>query len=281
MKKIYTLTFLITSFVCQAQIVNIPDANFKNALVNDIVVDIDNNGVYDSDADLNNDGEIQVSEAESVISLNISFKNITSLEGIASFSNLIKLYCTDNPFIEFDVSSLINLETLRCWDIDQVVSIDLSSNINLTSLECDVNDSLEFLNIQNGNNQNLVRLWTDSSPNLVCIQVDDEVYANNQTCNNNEWCKDISTTYNENCTLGINEFNYNAINVFPNPTKNELTINSNLSVESFKIYSTNGKLVMSKKLQNNKIDLFNLNSGIYFIKFQSQNKTIIKKIIKE
>ncbi|GGG47434.1 hypothetical protein GCM10010976_18570 [Bizionia arctica] len=271
----------MTSFLCQSQIVNIPDINFKNALVNDNVVDTDDNGTWDSDADLNNDGEIQVSEAESVISLNVDYKNITSLEGIANFTNLTLLYCTDNPLVELNVTSLINLETLRCWDIDQVVSIDLSSNINLKSLECDVNDSLEYLNIQNGNNINLERLWTSGSPNLQCIQVDDVDYSNNQTCDDNSWCIDDSTIFSENCSLSITDFYYNAITTFPNPTKNELTINSNLIIESIKIYSTTGRLVLNTKLQSNKIDLSNLNSGIYFIKFQSQNKTITKKIIKE
>lgn len=272
----------MTCFLSQAQIVNIPDINFKNALLNDNVVDIDNNGTYDSNVDLNNDGEIQVSEAESVFSLNVSFKNIVSLDGIADFSNLTTLYCTDNPLIELDVSSLINLETIGCWDIDQVVSLDFSSNINLISIECDVNDSLESLNIQNGNNENLVRFWANGSPNLLCIQVDDFVYAESQICDNNpSWCKDATAIYNENCSLGITEFDYISITPFPNPTKKEFKINSNLIIESFEIYSTSGILVLNKKLQNNKIDLSNLKSGIYFVRFKAQNQVLTKKIIKE
>lgn len=46
-----------------AQIVTIPDANFKNALVNTICTDTDGDGVLDGDVDTNDDGEIQVSEA--------------------------------------------------------------------------------------------------------------------------------------------------------------------------------------------------------------------------
>jgi len=282
MNKLYFLILLFSTSIGFSQIVSIPDVNFKNALVNDNVVDTDNNGTYDSDADLNNDGEIQVSEAESVISLNVNHKNITSLEGIASFSNLTKLYCTDNPFIELNLSSLINLETLRCWDIDQVVSIDLSSNINLISLECDVNDSLEFLNIQNGNNVNLVRLWTADSPNLQCIQVDDEVYANNQNCNDNDWCKDSSTVYSEDCaSLSVTDFSLSLTKIHPNPTKNIIRISSSLSFESFEIYNMTGQFLLKEKLKNRNIDLTELNSGIYFVKLNSKERGIIKRIIKE
>ncbi len=59
--SIFLLLFFTVS--SHAQIVNIPDANFKNALVNTNCVDIDGDGIGDIDADTNNDGEIQVSEA--------------------------------------------------------------------------------------------------------------------------------------------------------------------------------------------------------------------------
>lgn len=66
MKNIYTFLFLLSCTFLNAQIVNIPDANFKNALI-------------DEGVDTNNDGEIQVSEAEVVLNLNVSFKDILSM----------------------------------------------------------------------------------------------------------------------------------------------------------------------------------------------------------
>ena len=57
-------------------IVSIPDANFKNALLN-------NNTVIDT----NGDGEIQVSEAEAVTNLWVSNENINNLKGIEFFIN--------------------------------------------------------------------------------------------------------------------------------------------------------------------------------------------------
>ena len=53
---------LLLSLQAHSQIVNIPDANFKYELVNGGVADL-GNGVWE-DVDTNNDGEIQVIEAE-------------------------------------------------------------------------------------------------------------------------------------------------------------------------------------------------------------------------
>ena len=77
MKNLYILLITLFAFtISQAQIVNIPDVNFKSVLVL-------------MGVDTNNDGEIQVSEAESVISLSLpTVYIITSLEGIESFTNL-------------------------------------------------------------------------------------------------------------------------------------------------------------------------------------------------
>ena len=77
MKNLYFIVLTLMTFCfSQAQIVNIPDANFKNTLVNSNCVDINGDGNGDIDADSNNDGEIQQAEAEAVIGLNVSYKAI-------------------------------------------------------------------------------------------------------------------------------------------------------------------------------------------------------------
>ncbi|WP_179377402.1 T9SS type A sorting domain-containing protein [Winogradskyella wichelsiae] len=284
MNKLYFFIILFSTSFGFAQIVNIPDANFKNALLNTNCVDTNNDGNFDSDADTNDDGEIQVSEAENVTSLFISLQNISSVVGLSNFVNLTELYCSDNPLLEFDVSALTNLERLRCVDLDLVEVLDFSSNSGLTSLECDLNDSLESLNIQNGNNVNLTRMWANSSPNLECIQVDDENFANGQACNGGaiQWCKDNSAVYSVDCaSLSISDFNLNLTKVHPNPTKDIIKVSTNLSFDSFEIYNISGQLLIKEKLKSGNINLTELKSGVYFLKLSSQEKGVTKKIIKE
>ena len=88
MKKLYFSTlFICISTWSFGQIVNIPDANFKNALVNSASASEIPFGTT-HEVDTNNNGEIEVSEASAVVYLDVNGKSITSLEGIAAFSNL-------------------------------------------------------------------------------------------------------------------------------------------------------------------------------------------------
>ena len=103
MKQIYLLLVAVLIIqTAQSQIVNIPDANFKNALLNHPYGSVDGNG----------DGEIQVSEAESVSFLVLNDNNISSLEGIQSFINLAALSCNNNQLSYVDLSSLNDLGEL-------------------------------------------------------------------------------------------------------------------------------------------------------------------------
>jgi uncharacterized repeat protein (TIGR01451 family) len=118
MKQLYFLVYAFTVILsADAQIVNIPDANFKNALVNTNCVTpwygLEPGELPIGDVDTNNDGEIQVSEAAAVQGLKISNQNIASLIGIESFTNLGTLDCSYNQLTSLTVtmsSVLINLD---------------------------------------------------------------------------------------------------------------------------------------------------------------------------
>ncbi|MFN7014730.1 MAG: T9SS C-terminal target domain-containing protein, partial [Bacteroidia bacterium] len=98
MKKLYFLFFLTIGFFANAQIVNIPDANFKATLLsaNSSNIIARNLAGYYFTIDSNNDGEIQIIEAQQVKQLNIANKNISNLTGIEAFINLDDLGCSNN-----------------------------------------------------------------------------------------------------------------------------------------------------------------------------------------
>ncbi|WP_178984683.1 DUF7619 domain-containing protein [Winogradskyella helgolandensis] len=133
MKKSYLLIFLFfVSTIMNAQIVDIPDANFKNALLNTNCADLNGEGYYSSDADLNDDGEIQVSEAEAILGLNLSNQNISSLEGLDSFVNIKSFKCASNDITSIDLSFVTDIEH------DLIISANqnlISANLgNITSI---------------------------------------------------------------------------------------------------------------------------------------------------
>jgi uncharacterized repeat protein (TIGR01451 family) len=136
MNRIYFF-FVFISLGASAQIVNIPDTNFKNAIINQGI-------------DTNSDGEIQVSEAEVVGQLSIDAETITSAEGIQSFINLQNLYINYNNLGSLDLSSNIHLKNLFC------------NYCQLTSLTLNSAD----LNVVYANNNLLTSIDLSSCPNV-------------------------------------------------------------------------------------------------------------------
>ncbi len=84
--------------------------------------------------------------------------------------------------------------------------------------------------------------------------------------------------------LGSEEFNKaDRISIFPNPAKNHIAI-SNLDNQfySFEITSVNGQVVKSReKVTGNKINVKDLQPGIYILKIDQDGQQIFKKLIKQ
>ncbi len=153
MKKLYfvLIGFLVFGSV-EAQIVNIPDANFKAKLLaanptNHIAANA--SGIYFK-IDANNDGEIQQSEALQVGYIDVHYTNISSLDGISSFTNLKNLNCSQNNLSILDVSALTMLQTLDC-SFDQLQTLNISGLTNLLILNCSDNNltDLDVSNLTN------------------------------------------------------------------------------------------------------------------------------------
>ena len=92
MKKLLLITTAILFAYClSAQIVNIPDANFKAALVGNSAINT------------NMDTEIQVSEANAYTGvINVGGLNISDITGIEAFINLTFLECSYNQITNID-----------------------------------------------------------------------------------------------------------------------------------------------------------------------------------
>jgi hypothetical protein len=151
-------------------IVNIPDANFKAALVNN------------SQINRNNDNEIQVGEA-SVYNgtINVSSKNISDLTGIEAFSALRGLECASNPLTTLDVSHNTALTSLRC-DHSSLTSLVLGTNANLHDLRCYYNQ-LASLDVSGATG--LRTLWCFGN-NLTSLDVSASLNMDDLRCNHNQ-----------------------------------------------------------------------------------------------
>jgi len=152
----------------------------------------------------------------------------------------------------------------------------------LITLLCQDNQ-LNSLNIQNGNNTNILgaNFNATNNPNLICILVDDVTWS---TAN---WTNiDAASTFVNNqaaCDalyVADNTFE-TQLSLYPNPVKNSFTIqnNSNYILENLSIYDMLSKLVLQTNNTNNTIDVSTLKNGIYLVKITSDSKTAVQKII--
>ncbi|WP_299115969.1 T9SS type A sorting domain-containing protein [uncultured Winogradskyella sp.] len=91
-----------------------------------------------------------------------------------------------------------------------------------------------------------------------------------------------SNLYNEN--LSVDDFELNALSMYPNPATNVVNLKWNTSEEvSVRVYNTTGKLVFYGKKVNLfngfKIDMSSFEAGMYFVKLNSSRGELTKQLI--
>lgn len=195
MKKFYFIFFALFSICSNAQIINFPDANFKAKLLsaspNNSVAS--NTGVYfnsinnsygsgpKNSIDINENGEIEVSEAILIKYLDVSNSNISDLTGIEFFENLEFLSCMNNQISTLNLMNHSNLEILFCNN-NLLNSLDLSQNIFLEYLSMG-NNSFSTINLTN--NTILKILWCPSNL-LSFLDISQNTMLTDLICSNNQ-----------------------------------------------------------------------------------------------
>lgn len=121
------------------------------------------------------------------------------------------------------------------------------------------------------------------NPLLVCIEVDDATWsATNWT--NIDPASNFDTNCNFSCSSATTEISENTveINIYPNPTKNYFTIETQ-QPQLITVYSVLGKEILTNNINSSTvIDLSELPSGIYFLNATNDHGEVsTKKIIKQ
>lgn len=175
----------------QAQNVNIPDANFKNLLLQNSNINTDGNA------------EISVAEAQSYTGTIAAYEqNISDLTGIEAFKHITRLFCEGNNLTSINLSQNKDLLELWCFD-NNLTSVDLSQNTklrklfiennNLTSLDVSANIALVELYCNNNqlssidisSNKILKKLYCGDNP-LHTLDVSQNIALQYLSCPNNQ-----------------------------------------------------------------------------------------------
>ena len=207
--------------------------------------------------------------------------SITEID-VSNCPSLEHLYLMNNPISSLDVSSNSNINTLQVSNTGLNV-LDLSAIDDLQFVFANDNDLFQ-LNAKNGNNIILIGLEAANNPNLDCIQVDDEVMANNGEGVYGDWVTDSGVVYSEDCPiLGVDSFLDSTLQLYPNPIQDVLMVESKFPIEKVSIWSATGELHY-KGISNTNIiavPVSELASGIYFVEIRKGANSRIFKVVKK
>ncbi|HKR05410.1 MAG TPA: LamG-like jellyroll fold domain-containing protein, partial [Bacteroidia bacterium] len=147
--------------------VNIPDANFKTALLANTAINT------------NSDSEIQCAEATAYTgTINVSSLSIDDLTGIEAFTGITVLNCNTNNLTSLNITALTQLTNLNCshnqltgvntTGLNNLTFLDVSFN-SISSVDVSSNTSLTHLYVQNNT---ITGINLESNPGLVQFNCD-------------------------------------------------------------------------------------------------------------
>ena len=166
--------------------------------------------------------------------------------------------------------------------VNNVTVVNSSTGSNLTY-------HWDFGDGDTSNLANPIHTYTGNGPYYLCLTVDDGTSCNNTYCDsvgvNGVVFKQSGFTINIIGTPIITGLdNHPVLNsditIYPNPTSHQLTIDTELKLSKITIIDITGKIIMITKENKRTINVTNLSDGIYFIKLNTDQKTIIKKFVK-
>ncbi len=248
MKKLVLFLLFITG-IGYAQIVNIPDANFKakllsanvnnavaynssyNYIYNDPIISCTAvNDVINSTSgvkiDTNNDGEIQYDEIQLIKYLNINGSQINDLTGIEAFANLQVLFCNNNVLSSLNLVQNTHLRYLNCGrnPISSFTAIQAPSvyelicyDTLLTSINIPSNSNLKTLDFGR---------YLTSSPFVSNLNVSSAINLRYLTVTNSQ-LTNINLTQNSN----LKSFQ------IANSPITSINVSSNINLRSLNLYN--------------------------------------------
>ena len=133
--------------------------------------------------------------------------------------------------------------------------------------------------------------YATAGPFYLCLTVDDGVGCNDMYCDSigengvvfnkaagftiNVIAPPITTGLDNNLESG------SEVEIYPNPTSNQLSIDTELEISELTIIDITGKMIMTTKQNKKILNVASMSNGIYFIKLNTGEGTITKKFVKQ
>lgn len=87
-----------------------------------------------------------------------------------------------------------------------------------------------------------------------------------------------STVTKDTSLLAVDDSSKDAVKIYPNPVKNQLSVSGISRDQNFEIFSVDGKLIKKGSISSGKpVDVTSLSKGVYIFKIDSQNLKFVKQ----
>ncbi len=94
----------------------------------------------------------------------------------------------------------------------------------------------------------------------------------------NQMIQRNSTVTKDTSVLAVDDSSKDAVKIYPNPVKNQLSVSGISRDQSFEIFSVDGKFIKKGSISSGKaVDVTSLSKGIYIFKINSQNLKFVKQ----
>ena len=194
------------------------------------------------------------------------------------------LICEDDPNLGMGLKNYLELNTLeisnRPVSTDNQFSFDLINNVNWSAISDQAWLNLSFTNLSGKNPLNTINGNGDAKITLTADQNITGVARTSSIMITGEEVVGKTIIVTQGAILATGESKLSIITLYPNPTSDYLNIKTDHNISKVDLFDMTGKLVLSSKLQEHKVDVSTLIKGNYIIKIYTQSGVVTSKFIK-
>lgn len=216
--------------------------------------------------------------------------NLLTSINVSGNTGIQRLDCFNNNLTSLDITGFTTLTYLRFQNNAITGSLDVSGNLSLEKLGAYGNDlsnidlgaipytSFTYFKISTNNNLSCV-YTANASDFAPGGPLETAIGSNYSVGTNTNFVLDAT----ECATLGTEDFNAFEFSMYPNPTKENVTISLNDDA-SYQLFNMNGQTLMKGHFNagKNPLSISNLARGLYFINMTTTNgNRMTHKLIKQ
>ena len=196
---------------------------------------------------------------------------------VATFGKLDGKYLTpEKNYLELESAIITNNPVAT----DNQFSFNLINNVNWTATSDQSWLNLSFTNLAGKSALNVISGNGDAKITLTADQNNSAATRSSNIIISGDdvQAKTIIVTQESFLATGNNKISM--ITLYPNPTSDYLKIKSERKINNVQIFDMSGKLLISSKINDSKVDVSKLTNGLYLINLITESGVINSKFIK-